>query len=255
MIIMVLLTQYEENITRFLESYRDENGVYKYIKLIQDMITNQHNSITIDFKDLYVFNQDIAKNIQNKPVEYLNSIHVSILRKLLNINIETALKIRDFQINLVGLSVIPIRSIRSYHIGKLISVEGEIIQASEIKPYVTKAAFLCLYCQNVKLMEQSTEIITAPSICMICEHTHFHFLPIQSTYKDRQKIVLRDILNTHAFKRLEVELYNNNVDSYKIREDVLVTGILGIQKKMYNNAITRDFNLLLRANNIEIVST
>ncbi|RLG93916.1 hypothetical protein DRO27_05515, partial [Candidatus Bathyarchaeota archaeon] len=67
---MASLIQSEESFTRFIEGFRDEKDEVKYEQALSEMAVKGEKSFTIDFKDVYSFDSDLARTTLEAPGDH-----------------------------------------------------------------------------------------------------------------------------------------------------------------------------------------
>ena len=132
---------------RFLEFFKKE----KYRQRISQLAITGKSSVTIDFDELYGFDQALAEHLLNKPEEYLQHAGKAAYEQLRIEDSEHAEKIEKIIIRvakLLGKEVL--RKLGSKQMAKLILVEGIVVRATPVRPMVLQAAFKCKRCGTSK---------------------------------------------------------------------------------------------------------
>jgi replicative DNA helicase Mcm len=98
------------------------------------------NSIDVDYQALQNFDIALADALIDSPQPVLGSAHDALLEY--DLPIECKL---DAEIRIVNVpDKTKIRDLRSNHVGKLVSIEGLVRKATEVRPKLTEAGFECL---------------------------------------------------------------------------------------------------------------
>ncbi len=126
--------------------------------------TVEGEPIEIDFRTLELELPDIAEKLLEEPEEVI-SLFKEALKEIDIPEIEEAPI--HFK-NIPDSAKIRIRNLRSKHLNRLICVEGIVKVASEVKPRVYKAIFLCPDCNELIEVDQAGSTIRAPGICPKC---------------------------------------------------------------------------------------
>jgi len=128
---------------------------------------------------------------------------------------------------------LPIRDIRSSHIGRFITCEGIIKRSSEIKPKVTLGYFECKKCGNGQHVEQSLEPkVQYPISCssMGCDGRNFTFKLEDSDLDDYQVLAIQEFHEEMEGgeypQSIEVILTDDLVGRYNAGDRVIVNGIV-----------------------------
>ncbi len=134
----------ETEIIRLFEEFLRD--VY-YNELIK--ATNSGSkSLFVDFSALQMFSADLADAIEGEPKKSFENLH----KALKNIDLSrTDLNLRF--INIPQVMIVPIRNIRSEHIGRLIAIEGTIRNCSDVRPVSKEAIFECVCGAEVSIKQ------------------------------------------------------------------------------------------------------
>jgi replicative DNA helicase Mcm len=95
---------------------------------------------------------------------------------------------------------VEIRDLRSKHMGKLISIEGLVRKATEVRPKIVDALFQCLRCQAIIKEPQEGMVFKEPLECYEAQggcgksssSTKFKLLTEESIFVDTQKIEIQE---------------------------------------------------------------
>ncbi len=146
-----------EDIVDIFAEFLKEN----YYAELVSLVNQNKKSISIDFGLLDKFSPELADEILENPEEVIPALEEAIQQ--IDLPSEAKLRVRFF--NLPKEREIRIRNIRAEHIGKLIVVEGIVKRASEVRPEVSEAIFLCPDCGNRISVIQTERVIKAPTQC------------------------------------------------------------------------------------------
>jgi len=97
-----------------------------YINKILENIKKEHQSVSIEFNELAVFEPDLAELLLENPEDTLRAAEIAIEGIDLGLDEEKKIKVRFM--NLPDEQKFFIRNIRSKHLGKFIEIEGIIRQ-------------------------------------------------------------------------------------------------------------------------------
>lgn len=223
----------------FSTIYKDR--VFEVLKKYPD-----ERSLTIDYYDLEMFDQDLADLLIGKPDEVIASSQRSIR------NIDPLMKDAELNIRFKNFSNnIPLLEVSSRYMGNLISTEGIIKSVNKARPRIKKALFECRGCMKLHEVEQrSSKLIAQPSLCSECGGRSFRLLQSESEYVDTQKCILtnfkQDLGERDEPVSLPVILEDDIVKKLLVNDNVRLTGIL----KAFENK-KGDFENYLLVNNIE----
>ena len=260
-----------ERFEEFLLTFKDSKGRTIYQDQINEIIAFRKRSLTIDFADLYTFDQNLAGDVLNNPRLVLPQLE-SVLYQIIT---ERDPTFRDdvdkVNIRLVNIPrVVELRKIRHSDVGKLIAVEGILVKETTIKQRIKKAVFRHIYYdkESGEMVdhefvwppgdEEMGDVLEVPSECP--EHGkggQFKFVPEKSKLIDWQKAILQErpeeIPPGQLPRQLEVVLEDDLVDSARPGDRVKLVGVLELKQdtspKKGSKAI---FDLYLRANSVEV---
>ena len=148
---------------RFQEFFKREN----YRQKIAQLAISGRGSLTIDFEELYGFDQTLSEMLLAKPEEYLQYAGKGAYEQLRIEDSEYAEKLDKIivrVVKLLGREVL--RKLGSRQMSKLVMVEGLVVRATPVRPMVQVAAFKCKRCGTMNHVDQNGQFLKAPSICM-----------------------------------------------------------------------------------------
>ncbi len=211
-------------------------------------------SINIDFDEFSAHSPELAGNLIDRPEETVQLLEVALE--------ELTWATEDIKARFITMSNtqdIKIRNLRSKHLGTIISVDGIIRQASEVRPLVTNIKYECPSCGSIISVLQIEKEQKQPSRCSCGRKGGFK--EIAKDIIDAQVIILEespDSLEDGGAqpKRMTIFLKEDLTDpsmSKKITPGNKVK-VIGILKEIQlgNNSqkpLTR-YDLAIEANNI-----
>jgi replicative DNA helicase Mcm len=171
---------------RFQEFFKKE----KYRQRIAQLAISGKNSLTIEFEDLYGFDQTLSELLLAKPEEYLQHASKGAYEQLRIEDAEYAEKIEKIIVRVVKLlAKEQLRKLGSKNMSKMVMVEGIIVRATPVRPMVQIAAFKCKRCGTMNYLDQNGQFLKAPSICMAPDcgrRRPFEFTQEDSQFIDTQ---------------------------------------------------------------------
>jgi replicative DNA helicase Mcm len=244
---------------RFLEFFKKE----KYRQRISQMAIIGSESITIEFEELFGFDQRLAERLMEKPEAFLQHAGNAAYAQLGIEDAEYAGRIEKVTVRFVRLlGKEQLRKLGSKQMGKLVMVEGIVVRATPVRPMVMNAAFRCKRCGTVNHIEQTGQFLKAPPVCPSPDCGRdgpFEFVQDESTFIDSQDLRLQekpeDLPPGQLPRTLNVKLVGSEiVDLARPGDHVSIVGIVqafapsrpGIGK-------LRIFILHLDANSIEVL--
>jgi len=243
----------------FLEFFKKE----KYRQKISQMAIQGRESFTVDFEELFAFDQKLAETLLEKPDDYLQHADNAAYAQLGIEESEYAQKMEKITVRIVELlGREQLRKLGSKQMGKLVMIEAIVVRATPVRPMVMQAAFKCKRCGTVSRIEQTGQFLKAPTVCASPDcgkDGPFEFLQDESKFIDSQDLRLQErpedlppgqLPRTLAVKLIGTEI----VDVARPGDHVSIVGIVhafapsrpGIGK-------LRTFILQLDANSIEVL--
>jgi replicative DNA helicase Mcm len=244
---------------RFLEFFK--KGKYRQ-KISQVGITGRE-SITVDFEELFAFDQRLAERLLEKPDDFLQHAGNAAYAQLGIEDAEYARKLEKLTVRIVKLlGKEQLRKLGSKQMSKLVMVEGIVVRATPVRPMVMNAAFRCKRCGTINQVAQTGQFLKAPPVCASPDCGRdgpFEFVQDESTFIDSQDLRLQekpeDLPPGQLPRTLNVKLVGSEiVDLARPGDHVSIVGVVrafapsrpGIGK-------LRTFILHLDANSTEVL--
>lgn len=219
-------------------------------------------SLNVDFSDVDKFDPKLADKILERPEELVKTAEDAISELELSIDEEYSINVRFF--NLPDSRKINIRDIRSSHLGKLITVDGIVKSASEVRPEASRVTFQCPECGKDIVMIQDSKKIKKPRMCddPTCGGRG-HFKKIDESLIDIQRVKVQeppeDIIGGEQPSELYIVL-SEDLTSPESRKKVMPgnrINVVGNLKKMPSNtrrgAKSTRYDLFVHANHVKTV--
>jgi len=229
--------------TEYMQKVREVADLYPEVR-----------SVNVRYDDLDRFDADLAAGLLEHPDLYLlagkqamkNLMHQDMRRAGINLRI-LALP-RD--------SRVEIRDLRAKHVGKLVSVEGLVRKATEVRPKITDALFQCLRCGHVIRETQEGLFFKEPMECYkeqdgcgrSAGSTKFKLLTEESRFVDTQKVEIQEspegLRGGAQPERLTGYLEDDAAGSVAPGDRITLNGILrSVQKGQPAKSTLFDINL------------
>jgi len=222
-------------------------------------------SLILDFEDLLVSDSQLAEGLLEKPEEYLEYANNAAFDQLMIEDREYAEKIKDegVAVRLRGAipSLAPLRKLSSEHLGKLVIVEGIVIRATNVRPLVTNAVFICKRCETKVSVPQTGNFLMSPFKCdnpRCGRNGPFDFVQEESEFIDSQELRIQEYPEElppgQTPRSLEIRLIGEDiVDVARPGDRIYVVGIVRAEPTSYPRAgKLRAFLLYVDANFIDI---
>ncbi|MFC1454874.1 minichromosome maintenance protein MCM [Candidatus Undinarchaeota archaeon] len=156
----------EESLTsRFEEIFKRQALKKRVLEVAKEY--PEKKSVIMSYSELEKYDADIADRILNEPDTVLKAAEDAIKDMKLPID-EDEWHIYFRVSDLPEESKVWVRNLRSLHLGKLISLEGIVRTASDVRPQAVSIEFECPACGNGEWLAQETTTIAEPYACNEC---------------------------------------------------------------------------------------
>jgi len=245
----------------FFKSFADSKGNLKYRERIRQMIVSGLKSLVIDFNDLLSYDEGLAKGVIERPREYVEYASIALYEAVKSEDRAYAEKIGRFHARFKGAgNLISIRKVRAEHINKMITIEGVVVSASDIKQRLVEATFICknAECGEMIKIPQDSKTFSYPNRCPRCgKRGVLEFSPENSTFMDVQTLVVQerpeDVPPDESPRSIEVLVTEDLVDKVRPSDRVLISGILSVRQECSPKlGKLTTFTTYLEANHVEV---
>jgi len=237
---------------RFEEFYRD---YYRNeIGELAQKYPSEQKSLFVDWQDLYRFDPDLAEDVRNQP-EQLQEYAEEALRLY---DLPVDVKLGQAHVRVTNLpETTGIRDIRADHRGQLISVQGIVRKATEVRPKVTTAAFECQRCGTLTRIPQATGDFQEPHECQGCERQGpFRINFDQSEFIDAQKIRVQEspegLRGGETPQSIDINIEDDITGHVTAGDHVRVSGILKLDQRESGNEKTPMFDTYMDGMTVKI---
>ncbi|CAH1401536.1 unnamed protein product [Nezara viridula] len=147
-----------------LQNSRRYNNIFS--DLVYELLPNykQHDIVGKDTLDVYIEHRILidSRNRQSGEVRESNNAHPPELMRRFEVYFK----------NLSTVKPIPIREVKANFIGKLVTIQGIVTRATEVKPLISVATYTCDHCgaesyQQVNSMNFMPVILCPSDICRL----------------------------------------------------------------------------------------
>jgi replicative DNA helicase Mcm len=244
---------------RFLDFFKKQ----KYRKRIRQMALTGKESITVDFEELFAYDQALAERLLEKPDDFLQHANNAAYAQLGIEDQEYAEKMEKITVRITQLlGKEQLRKLGSKQMGKLVMIEGIVVRATPVRPMVMQASFKCKRCGTVTRIEQTGAFLRAPFECSdpSCRQKGpFEFVQEESNFIDSQDLRLQerpeDLPPGQLPRVLNVKLVGTEiVDLARPGDHVAIVGIVrALAPSRPGIGKLRTFILHLDANSLEVL--
>ncbi|WP_255194880.1 LAGLIDADG family homing endonuclease [Halorarius litoreus] len=220
-----------EIIDRFEEFYR--NYYRNEIGELAQKYPGEQKSLLVDYDDLYRFDPDIADDFVAQPGQMQDYAEEAL--RLYDLPVDVKLGQAHVRVhNLTDAT--GIREIRADHVGNLISVQGIVRKATDVRPKIQNAAFECQRCGTMTRVPQSDGTFQEPHECQGCERQGpFQINFDQSEFVDAQKIRVQEspegLRGGETPQAIDIHIEDDITGEVTAGDHVTVTGILRLEQQ------------------------
>lgn len=188
----------------------------------------EERSFYVDVVELHRHDQDFVGRLFAEPTVVLRR-GSAILREDNEPLGRVNLRLRNHP------SLLPIRSVRSRHLTKLVTVEGTVDAVGPVEARAEEAAFVCEVC-GAERRERPREVgLSAPTRCPECAMTGTLDLDHdRSTFVDVQRVTLRETTDgpsAEPARTMDVALDDDLVGTVSVDEHLRVTGVVRLDRR------------------------
>ncbi|MEM3064101.1 MAG: LAGLIDADG family homing endonuclease [Candidatus Nitrosotenuis sp.] len=251
-----------DQVQNFLATFKDKSGSFRYVEEIDQMMAKQVKYIVVDYNDL-VSQKDIETKFNTEPDEILYAFSQAIKNILEERFPDYAKKIADdIRVRIANYPIQrSLRQINAEVIGKMTSVSGMVVRASEIKPLARNVVYKCPAGHHTEVpLERGMNIYT-PTKCSHekCTHRDLRIDPENSKFIDFQLVRLQELPEDLPPGQLphyvDVTIKQDLVDYARPGDRVILTGIVRIEQEQITGTRVHSglHRLRIEGNNIEFL--
>ncbi|MFX0085043.1 MAG: minichromosome maintenance protein MCM [Candidatus Hodarchaeota archaeon] len=219
----------------FIEDFTDKEGRLYYYDKIREMEREGVRSLNIAYNDLLVYDPKLAEEIVINPEECIQ-VGEEILKSILaQTNPEYLERLNQVHVRIVDMTEkLPLRSLKTEHLGLLSCFEGIVIGVTDAKPMMIRANFRCVSCgERNQIVDFPEGIYNPPYQCRNEQCQRKGSLQLQlekSVFIDWQKITLQErpeeLPPGQLPQSLTIHVLDDLVDQARPGDRVGVVGIL-----------------------------
>jgi replicative DNA helicase Mcm len=237
----------QELTDRFIQFYR--NYYRDDIGTLAQKYPNEQRSLYVDYDDLYQFDRDLADDYLSQP-DQIQEYAEEALRLY---DLPADVKLGNAHVRLQNLpDSVDIRGIRVHdnHIGKLVSVQGIIRKATDVRPKITDSAFECQRCGTMNYIPQEDGDFQEPHDCQGCEREGpFKINFDQSEFVDAQKLRIQEspegLRGGETPQSIDINIEDDVTGKVTAGDHVTVVGVLHIEQMDGNDGKSSLFDLYM----------
>jgi len=252
-----------DKVKEFLTRFKDKFGNYKYVEAIDEMMPKGAKFIIVDYNDL-VIEPEVELLFSEDPDRILNAFSRAIKEALQIRFPDYAEKIKDeVRVRIINYPLQrSLRQINAETIGRIASVSGMVVRASEVKPLAKELIFVCPDEHTTKVVQLKGMDVKIPIVCdnPNCKQRDFELKPEASKFIDFQILRLQELPEDLPPGQLphyiDVTIRQDLVDNARPGDRIILTGIVRVEQESVLG-ITRGhsglYRLRIEGNNIEFL--
>lgn len=251
-----------DQVQSFLATFKDKSGSFRYVEEIDQMMAKQVKYIVVDYNDI-VSQKDIEIKFNTEPDEILYAFSQAIRNILEERFPDYAKKIADdIRVRIANYPIQrSLRQINAEVIGKMASVSGMVVRASEIKPLAKNVVYKCPAGHYTEVPLERGVNVYMPNKCSHekCTHRDLRIDPENSKFIDFQLVRLQELPEDLPPGQLphyvDVTIKQDLVDYARPGDRVILTGIVRIEQEQITGTRVHSglHRLRIEGNNIEFL--
>lgn len=215
-------------------------------------------SLYVNFvKDLTIFQEGkLGEELIEKPDEVLQHAEKGLasVTNIYGISLEGC-KPRFYA--LPTARKVLIRDLRAQHIGKFVAVEGIVRKVTEVRPRIVEAAFACLNCGSINMVQQEDSQLRQPFECSKCHTKRLVFLPDSSISVDSQRLKVQEypesLRGGEQPQTIDVILEDDLAGCVNPGDRVVINGIVRAKPRGMGQRKLTHMDLYIEGNSIEVL--
>ena len=250
-------------VKNFLVQFKDKSNAFGYVEQIDQMMPKNSKYIIIDYNDLVSYSE-IESRFNENPDEILNAFSRAIKEILQERFPKYAEKIKDeIRARIVNYPVQrSLRQINAEIIGKMTSVSGMVVRASEVKPLAKELTYVCPNHHVTQIFLLKGISVNVPVKCSNpkCAHKNLEIKPESSKFIDFQILRLQELPEDLPPGQLphyiDVTIKQDLVDNSRPGDRIVLTGIVRIEQESIVGVSRQNsglYRLRIDGNNIEFL--
>ena len=241
----------QELVDRFEGFYREYYR--RQIGQLAQRYPNEQRSLHVDWNDLYQFDRDLAEDYLAQP-DQLREYAEEALR-LYDLPVDVSLGQAHVRVRNLP-EITEIREIRSRDVNSLVSVQGIIRKATDVRPKVQEAAFECQRCGTLTYIPQSGGF-QEPHECQGCERQGpFTINYDQSAFIDAQKLRIQEspegLRGGETPQSIDVHIEDDVTGKVTPGDHVTVAGVLRIEQQESQGQKSRMFDVFMDCHSLVV---
>ncbi|KAG2756527.1 MCM-domain-containing protein [Suillus brevipes Sb2] len=253
---------------KFEEFLTSDSTIYNYRDDIARMLRTDQTRLIVNIDDLRDYNREFADGLLKQPIDFIPAFDDALLGVVTQVHEidKHELEGKNYRVGFSGSfgdhHVSP-RTLKSEHLGKMISLEGIITRCSLVRPKMLKSVH---YCPETKLFhareyrDATTSTSNLPPTTTVTPQQDDDGHPLQMEYgrcifRDHQRISIQEMPERAPAGQLprstDIILDDDLVDKCKPGDRVQLVGFY----RSVGGGSSGAFKSLILANNINLLSS
>lgn len=251
-----------DQIQGFLASFKDKSGSFRYVEEIDQMMAKQARYIVVDYNDV-VSQKDIEVKFNVEPDAVLHAFSRAVKNILEERFPDYAQRVSDdIRVRIANYPIQrSLRQINAEVIGKMASVSGMVVRASEVKPLAKNMVYKCPEGHLTEIPLEHGMTIFTPTKCSHdrCAQRDLRIDPETSKFIDFQIVRLQELPEDLPPGQLphyvDVTIKQDLVDNARPGDRIILTGIVRIEQEQITGTRVHSglHRLRIEGNNIEFL--
>lgn len=211
----------------FFREYYDEQ-----IGELAEAYPTEKRSLQINWEDLYQYDADLADDYLAQPAQMRQCAEEAL--RMYDLPVDVSLGRAHVRIFNVAETT-DIRDIRAEDVNTLVAVRGIVRKATDVRPKVQEAAFVCQRCETLTRVPQTGSSFREPHQCNGCERKGpFRLDEDQSEFVDAQRLRIQEspegLRGGETPQSIDVDIEDDITGKVTPGDRVQVTGILRLDQ-------------------------
>ncbi|GAA0261721.1 LAGLIDADG family homing endonuclease [Halobacterium noricense] len=225
----------QELVDRFEEFYRRYYS--DDVAELARKYPRESKSLHLDWRDLYQMDPDLADDYVNHPDDLREAAEEAL--RLYDLPVDVSLG--QAHVRVFGLDEhTEIRAIRAEHLNTLVSVQGMVRKATDVRPKIERAVFVCQRCGAETEVPQGDAGFQEPYQCESCERQGpFKLDPERSEFVDSQKLRIQEspegLAGGETPQSIDVHVADDITGEVTPGDHVTVSGVLRLDQSEGSN--------------------
>jgi replicative DNA helicase Mcm len=220
----------QELVDRFEEFYRRYYS--DDVAELARKYPRESKSLHLDWRDLYQMDPDLADDFINHPDDLKEAAEEAL--RLYDLPVDVSLG--QAHVRVYGLEEsTEIRAIRAEHLNSLVNVQGMVRKATDVRPKIQRAVFVCQRCGAETEVPQGDAGFQEPYQCESCERQGpFKLDPERSEFVDSQKLRIQEspegLAGGETPQSIDVHITDDITGEVTPGDHVTVSGVLRLDQ-------------------------